>query len=188
MTNIKNKKDILYVSAIIFLTGVAAQSYYTYHYQPEHQIAVYYNQDHPLNTEVINQIRNADKFVYFAVYTFTRQDIAQALLAAKYRGLDVRGLTDTEQYSTASGQKEIINQLRKAGIPVYLQQNQGIMHMKALVTDKSYLSGSYNWTSSATNLNDEILEVGTDEAVREQYQSNLLEVIDKYQNNPENNS
>ena len=35
------------------------------------------------------------------------------------------------------------------------------MHLKVLVTEK-HASGSYNWTSAATNLNDEVLEVGRD--------------------------
>ena len=55
------------------------------------------------------------------------------------------------------------------------------MHTKVLVTDKAYASGSYNWTSSATNINDEILEVGSDEAIRSQYQSILEEMFNKYE-------
>ena len=173
-------KEKIYLAVIILLIGLCAQFYYTYHYEPAHQINVYYNQDHPLNTEVINQIENADKFVYFSVYTFTRQDIKDALLAAKYRGLTVVGLTDTQQYETAAGQKDLIDSLRKAGIPVYEQNHAGIMHTKVLVTDKAYASGSYNWTSSATNINDEVLEVGSDQGIRSQYQGILEEMFNKY--------
>lgn len=181
----KNKKDIIYLVIILFLIGVAGQFYYTYRYQPAHQIQVYYNQDHPLNLEVINAIKDANKFVYFAVYTFTRQDIESALLGAKYRGLTVVGITDKSQYGSATGQKQLINDLRAAGIPVYEQESQGIMHMKALVTDKEYLSGSYNWTASATNVNDEVLEVGQDQDIRGQYQNILQELFTKYQNAPQ---
>jgi hypothetical protein len=38
-----------------------------------------------------------------------------------------------------------------------------------LVTDKAYALGSYNWTEAATTLNDEILEIGTAEPLREEY-------------------
>jgi phosphatidylserine/phosphatidylglycerophosphate/cardiolipin synthase-like enzyme len=173
-------KEKLYLIIIVLLIASAAQSYYSFRYAPAHEIQVYYNQDHALNTEVVNTIRNADKFVYFAIYTFTRQDIASALLAAKYRGLDVRGLTDKNQSKAISGQKKIIDDLRNAGIPVYEQDHSAIMHMKALVTEKAYLSGSFNWTSAATNLNDEILEVGHDEIIRKKYESILKEVMEKY--------
>jgi len=176
----KYKKDIIYLLIIIGLIGLLGQIYYTRIYEPSHEISVYYNQDHPLNEEIINQIRDADKFVYFAVYTFTRQDIEQALLAAKYRGLTVIGITDRDQYSQAPGQKAIIDALRNDGIPVYEQDHTGIMHMKALVTEKAYASGSYNWTTAATNINDEVLEVGNDESIRQNYQKILEELFSKY--------
>jgi phosphatidylserine/phosphatidylglycerophosphate/cardiolipin synthase-like enzyme len=178
-----SKKEKIYIAIIILLIGTAAQSYYSFVYAPANDIQVYYNQDHALNTKVINTIREADKFVYFSIYTFTRQDIAQALLAAKYRGLEVKGLTDKNQYANSTGQKKIIEDLRKAGIPVYFQDHFAIMHMKVLVTEKAYLSGSFNWTSAGTNLNDEVLEIGTAENVRKQYQNILEEVFKKYKPN-----
>ena len=176
----KNKKDLIYLSAIIFLIALCGQFYYSFHYIPAHQINVYYNQDHALNDEIINQIRDADQFVYFAVYTFTRQDIKEALLAAKYRGLTVVGITDKDQYSQAPGQKQLIDELRDADIPVYEQDHSGIMHMKALVTEKAYASGSYNWTTAATNINDEVLEVGRDPNIRQSYQDILEELFKRY--------
>lgn len=178
----KLKKDLLYGSVIVALAIVSIRLYYMKRYQPAHETAVYYNRDQALNDQIIDEIQGAKKFVYFAVYTFTRQDIEDALLAAKYRGLTVIGITDTQQYETAAGQKELINQLRKAGIPVYEQNTSGIMHMKALVTDNAYASGSYNWTTSATVDNDEVLEVGHDPAIRQQYQNVLEELFKKYGN------
>ncbi len=173
-------KEKIYIAIIILLIGACAQFYYTYHYQPMHQVQVFYNQDRQLNKEIIDVIREADKFVYFAVYTFTRTDIKEALLAAKYRGLEVKGLTDRDQYEKIDPQKKIIDELRKEGIPVYEQDHAAIMHLKAIVTEKSYASGSFNWTSAATNLNDEVLEVGHDELIRGQYQAVLEELLNKY--------
>jgi phosphatidylserine/phosphatidylglycerophosphate/cardiolipin synthase-like enzyme len=54
------------------------------------------------------------------------------------------------------------------------------MHLKALVTEKQYVSGSFNWTASATNLNDEVLEIGSDPTVRKQYEDILKTLIKKY--------
>ena len=173
-------KEKIYVLLIILLIATSAQFYYTYRYEPEHKIEVYYNQDHQLNQEIINAIREADKFVYFGVYTFTRNDIKEALLAAKYRGLKVIGITDKNQYRDQDLQKKIIDELKKAEIPVYFQDHLAIMHLKVLVTDKAYASGSFNWTSAATNLNDEILEIGHDETIRQKYQGILEEIFEKY--------
>jgi phosphatidylserine/phosphatidylglycerophosphate/cardiolipin synthase-like enzyme len=55
------------------------------------------------------------------------------------------------------------------------------MHLKTVVTDKSYVSGSYNWTAAATTLNDEVIEVGSDEGVRVQYEHVLRELLGKYE-------
>ena len=178
----QNKQEAIYLVVIILLLGICGQFYYSYNFKPEaeRQIKVYYNQDHELNKEIINLTRGANKFVYFAVYTFTRGDIKDALLAAKYRGLQVVGITDREQAANLQQQKDLIKELRNAGIVVYEQDHMGIMHLKAIVTDKAYASGSYNWTSAATNLNDEVLEVGQDAQVRQNYQNILEELFQKY--------
>jgi phosphatidylserine/phosphatidylglycerophosphate/cardiolipin synthase-like enzyme len=173
-------KEKIYIAIILLLIAISAQSYYTYQYQPAHQIQVYYNQDHPLNDEIISLIRDADKFIYFGIYTFSRQDIKDALLAAKYRGLKVVGIADKNQYQSLDLQKKIIDELRRAEIPVYEQDHSAIMHLKVLVTEKAYASGSYNWTASGTNLNDEVLEIGRDENIRRQYQNIMEEIFERY--------
>lgn len=175
-------KEILYLIIIILLLGICGQFYYSYHYQPRHErdVKVYYNQDHKLNEEIIGLTRDADQFVYFAVYTFTREDIKDALLAAKYRGLKVMGVSDKDQYKALESQRKIIDSLREAGIPVSFQDHSGIMHLKVLVTEKAYASGSYNWTTSATNINDEVLEIGRDGQLRAKYQQIVEELFQKY--------
>jgi phosphatidylserine/phosphatidylglycerophosphate/cardiolipin synthase-like enzyme len=176
----KFKRDVAYLVIIAFLTVSSLGLYYTREYKPKHETKVYYNQEHDLDQEIVSAVQGADKFVYFAIYTFTKTDIESALLAAKYKGLTVIGITDTKQYQSATGQKKIIDDLRAHGIPVYEQNTSGIMHMKAVVTDKVYASGSYNWTTAATTINDEVLEVSSDKTVREEYQEILEGLFKKY--------
>ena len=87
-------KEKLYLAAIALLIAACAQFYFTYRYQPAHEVQVYYNQEQELNKEIMGIIRDADEYVYFAIYTFTRNDIKDALLGAKYRGVDVVGVMD----------------------------------------------------------------------------------------------
>ncbi len=173
-------KEGFYLFIIVALTATTVFLAYTKHWQPQHDTKVYYNRDEQLNNLIINTIGQAEHSVYFAVYTFTRADIKDALLAAKYRGLDVRGISDKKQYQEIPSQKQIINQLRAGGIPVCLQNHDAIMHLKVLVTDKQFISGSYNWTASATTSNDEVLEAGTSEPVRNQYEQLLLRLFQIY--------
>ena len=141
---------------------------------------VFYNQNIQANEKIISTIRDADKFVYAAIYTFTRQDIKNALLAAKLRGLDVKIILDSGQSDKVDSQKKIVKELQDAGIKVGFQDHSGLMHIKTVVTDKAWASGSYNWTASATTINDEVLEVGTDDKIRKQYQNILEELFTRY--------
>jgi len=116
---------------------------------------VVYSLDHrDTDREIIRLIDSADRYVYFAIYYFSKADIAAALIRAKQRGAVVWGITDAA--ASLDTNKNVVNMLRVAGIPIETQKHQdGIMHMKAIVTDKAYASGSYNWTASATEANDE---------------------------------
>lgn len=175
-------RDVAYLAVIAALLALSGQLWYEGRYLPSREVSVYYNQETELNREVIRAIQDARAYVYFAIYTFTRQDIKNALLAAKYRGLEVRGVTDAEQARDVESQRKIVSELRAAGIPVAEDDHSGIMHLKVLVTDRSYVSGSYNWTTSATDSNDEVLEVGTDPSVRSSYERVILRLLDSYGN------
>ena len=142
------------------------------------QFQIFYSLDKKENDqEIIKVIDNAKSYIYFAVYTFTKENIADALVAAKSRGLEVVGITDTIE-STSAYEKPVLAKLAAVGISVETQKHtDGIMHIKAVVTDNAYALGSYNWTSSATVANDEILEVGTNNTLRQEYLDIIKRVI-----------
>ncbi len=176
----KLHKDFLYLGTIVILIGVCGQFYYDYKYKPAREIEVYYNQNIEANDKLTEVIRDADEKIDFAIYTFTRTDIKDALLGAKYRGLKIRGVIDKEQTERIEEQRKIIDELERAGIEIGFDDHSGIMHLKTLVTEKAYVSGSYNWTLSATEINDEVLEIGTDKKVRGEYEQVLSELFARY--------
>ncbi|MGB7957841.1 MAG: phospholipase D-like domain-containing protein [Minisyncoccia bacterium] len=139
---------------------------------------VLYSLDKKQNDQaLVDAVDGAQTYVYFAIYEFTKENIADALIGAKEKGLDVEGIMDAGQ-SQDGAQANIVNELKTAGIPVEFQKHpKGIMHMKLLVTDNAYALGSYNWTESATALNDEILEIGTAEPLREKYLDVIKRVL-----------
>ena len=141
----------------------------------DRQFTVLYSLDQKKNDEaLIRVIDDADRYVYFAIYTFTKDDIADALVRAKQRGLTVWGIVDREQGQTNN--RSIVERLTTAGIPLETQKHpNGIMHIKALVTDQAYALGSYNWTEAATSSNDELLEIGTNHSLHDRY----LDIIER---------
>jgi hypothetical protein len=142
-------------------------------------VRVIYSLDKKQNDkEIAALIDSAETFVYFAMYEFTLPSIAEALVRAKERGVEVKGLIDS-----AENAKAILEILSHAGIPVLTERHtggSGIMHIKAVVTDKAYAIGSYNWTKTATTVNDEILEIGTDEELRKVYRHILEKLFSAY--------
>jgi len=176
----KKFKEGIYWASIAVLLAACASLAFSKQWQPRHETRVYYNRDVAMNQKIADVIQNANQYVYFAIYTFTKADIKEALLGAKYRGLDVRGVSDRKQYTEIPSQRQTINELRKSGIPVGLHTHDAIMHLKVVVTDNSYASGSFNWTASATTSNDEVLEVGTSEPVRKQYYKIIRRILQEY--------
>ncbi|MDP2655511.1 MAG: phospholipase D-like domain-containing protein [bacterium] len=149
-------------------------------------VRVIYSLDQKQNDqELIALINEAEDYIYFAIYTFTLPSIADALVAAKKRGVDVRGIVDSGQARDSYG-APIIATLLNAEIPVVTEKHatgNGIMHIKLLVTEQAYAFGSYNWTKSATTINDEILEIGTDKALRQTYENILTKLLNAYRGN-----
>lgn len=147
-------------------------------------VRIIYSLDQKQNDkEIIALINEAEDHIYFAIYTFTLPSIADALIAAKKRGVDVRGLVDSEQSGNSYG-APITTKLRNASVPLLAERHasgNGIMHIKLLVTDQAYVFGSYNWTNSATTLNDEIIEIGTNPELRQAYENILKRLFDTYQ-------
>ena len=144
------------------------------------QTKVLYCPQQKCDQEIINQLQNANQYAYVAMYTLTKIDLVNALIAAKMRGIDVEAVIDFNQ-SLIAQEKPQISKLKKYGIPIHsILRNQGLMHIKMLITEKAYLSGSYNWTNSATNYNDEVLEVGAVKIIHDQYLNIFQKLLQKY--------
>jgi phosphatidylserine/phosphatidylglycerophosphate/cardiolipin synthase-like enzyme len=163
------------IAGAVVLVGASALAI-SWHFHRKFQ--VFYSLDARHNDQVVaSVIDHAQKYVYFAVYTFTMSTIADALIRAKRRGVVVWGITDADQ-ATVPQEALILSRLNEAGITVETQKHQdGIMHIKAVVTDSEYASGSYNWTASATTANDEVLEVSSDSALRQKYLAIIKKVL-----------
>jgi phosphatidylserine/phosphatidylglycerophosphate/cardiolipin synthase-like enzyme len=104
---------------------------------------------------LISWIKASVKTLDAAIYGLTNDDIADALIDAHRRGVRVRLVHD---YSQAQEARDVTRKLQDAGIEVHVQKGSrgGILHNKFLVIDSTYvLTGSFNWTNSATRRNDE---------------------------------
>jgi phosphatidylserine/phosphatidylglycerophosphate/cardiolipin synthase-like enzyme len=126
--------------------------------QTENQIETYFTKkDGNLDKILIKEINAAEKTLDVAIYLFTKENIAEAILEAKKRGVDVKVITD-KQESQSKVQKAILDKLKANNIEVKINSHTGLMHLKlSIIDDKTTLCGSYNYTVNATKENDENL-------------------------------
>jgi phosphatidylserine/phosphatidylglycerophosphate/cardiolipin synthase-like enzyme len=107
---------------------------------------------------IIAAISAAKRQILVQAFNFTSRNLANALIAARRRGVDVRLTADREQ--TLSGEASRVPELAAAGIPVALEVRYQSAHNKVMVIDadlpdSAVITGSYNWTYAAQKLNAE---------------------------------
>ena len=116
---------------------------------------------------IINTINQAEKKIYIAMYVFSHKGIANALVSAKARGVDIHILANND-HATASYSQ--LAYLYQHNIDIYIDKRPGVLHHKWLaVDDKTILTGSYNYSNSAEEKNNEIIGHVQSRAVVERY-------------------
>jgi phosphatidylserine/phosphatidylglycerophosphate/cardiolipin synthase-like enzyme len=111
---------------------------------------------------VVEAIDAARQQVLVQAFAFTNRAIANALIAAHRRGVEVRVTADRGQ--TFSGDNSRIPDLAAAGVPVLLEVRYAAAHNKTMVIDAGsaepvVITGSFNWTWGAQHRNAENLLV-----------------------------
>lgn len=135
--------------------------------------------------QIIREIAQAEKEILVAVYAFTNDEIAWALVKASQRGVKVQVVVDQEFDATNDGSKK--NFLEQQRIPIRRLSGldkgngAGLMHQKFAVIDRRVvLTGSYNWTVAAENSNDENLLLFRDAGpLAEEYRKEFFRLWEK---------
>ena len=140
------------------------------------------------STRIARELAQAQKEILVALYAFTSDDLAWALAKARQRGVKVQVVLDQEFDAGNESSKRSF--LEQQGIPVRRisglstrnrERGAGLMHQKFAVIDRNVvLTGSYNWTLSADNVNDENLLVFRDAGpLAEDYRKEFFRLWEK---------
>lgn len=134
---------------------------------------VYFCPEDACSSQIIRQIDRAQSYVYVAMYSFTLDSIADALIRAKNRGVKVKVVMEKSQVGKGSEYEH----LRNAGIDIRLDKNPAFMHNKFMVIDgKIVATGSFNWSLHADTKNDENLLIVYSEELVEKYREEFFEL------------
>ncbi len=116
---------------------------------------VYFCPEDFCSSQLISKINLAEDSIFVAIYSFTHKDIADALILAKKRGVDVIVVMDFLQ---STSQHSVHNLLIENSVPVFIKRDSGVMHNKFMIIDNSSVfTGSFNYSLNADRRNDENL-------------------------------
>jgi phosphatidylserine/phosphatidylglycerophosphate/cardiolipin synthase-like enzyme len=105
------------------------------------------NQNGLPDAVMINDLDQAQTSIDVAMYNFSLENVAQALIHAKQRGVAVRLVTESDALDGG-----VFAELSQHGISAVGDRHEGLMHDKFLVIDKSIVwTGSLNLTGSGLN-------------------------------------
>jgi len=115
--------------------------------------------------KIVNAIDGAKQSILVQAYSFTSAPIAEALVHAKGRGVDVRVILDKSQ---RNGKQTIL--LVDNGIYPLIDNKPKIAHNKIMIIDnEKVITGSFNFTAAAQKSNAENLLVIDDASVAKKY-------------------
>jgi phosphatidylserine/phosphatidylglycerophosphate/cardiolipin synthase-like enzyme len=151
------------------LWGSAVTSHATVYFSPEDQ----------LDKRLIEQIEKETRSIHVCVYTFTHRAIANALIDAKKRGVEVEVIVNRLTVKNQSPLKKLV----EAGISVFVwdvkskKAHKPLMHNKFCVfgMDKVW-TGSFNFTYEASKIHQENALVLQDASLASAYKGQFYTI------------
>jgi cardiolipin hydrolase len=118
----------------------------------------------------IQQLFNTAKIsADVCVFTITDDRIRSEMIAAHKRGIEIRILSDDDKSGDLGSDVDF---LKRQGLQVRFDQSSYHMHHKFAIFDRHILlTGSYNWTRSAAEHNEENFLITHDSKLRTEYQN-----------------
>jgi len=141
--------------------------------EPRIPMELYFSPSDQVSARLVRAVNDAGTSLYFATLTFTRDDIARALVDRHDEGIPVRGIMDNR-----TDQGSEFDYLQSSGVDVFLKKGlSGFLHHKYLIVDAEspvadaphVITGSHNWSNAAEFSNNENTLVIHDRAIAEQY-------------------
>lgn len=129
--------------------------------QPSAGAEVHFSPDDPCAERIIRMFQSTRRNADIAVFTITDNRISRAISDAHDRGIKIRIISDNDKSQDLGSD---IESLAKSGIEVRVDQTEHHMHHKYAIFDHQHLlTGSYNWTRSASLHNSENFLITADD-------------------------
>lgn len=118
-------------------------------------------------TLLLEAINEANNTLDIAIYNFEDREVAQAVLNANNRGVNVRIITDASK-AKKNDQAAILDEFTRNNIVVKINTSRK-MHLKtAIIDERLIVTGSYNFTEASADENlEQLMTLSNEELAQE---------------------
>ena len=132
------------------------------------RIDIYFSPDDGVLNALASLLSGAEESIHFLAFSFTSNDLGAIVREKAEAGLTIAGVMDEEQISSNQGTE--YDPFKQADLDVRIDGNAGQMHHKVFIVDeKIVVLGSYNFSQSAEEKNDENLIIVYNSLIAEQF-------------------
>ena len=134
----------------------------------ETRIDVFFSPDDGVLSALIPLLNGAEQSIHFLAFSFTSNQLGDIVRAKADAGLTIAGVMDREQ--SLSNQGTEFDPFQQAELDVVIDGIDGQMHHKLIIVDEKIVAfGSYNFSASAEERNDENLLIIYDTDIAKQF-------------------
>jgi phosphatidylserine/phosphatidylglycerophosphate/cardiolipin synthase-like enzyme len=136
-------------------------------------LGIYFSPDGGCKSQVIYWAGRANESIHVLIYSFTLDNVSDALIDAYNSGVEVQVIFEKQQISQYSE----YSKLKQAGVAVRNDTNSGYMHNKVMIIDDVLvLTGSFNWSAHAEESNNENLIVIKSTYIAQTYEEEFQKI------------
>ena len=146
--------------------------------KPEIQSEALFSPEEACAFKITSLIQRARSSIEVCVFTITDDRISSALIDAGKRKIKIRVISDDDKSMDRGSD---IRRIANSGIEVRTDNSSAHMHHKyAMFDGKWLLTGSYNWTRSAANENEENIIVTNDANLVDEFQTHFEDLWKRF--------
>jgi cardiolipin hydrolase len=130
---------------------------------------VYFSPGTEIKATIVNILREAQSTLDLCVFTISDKELADQILACHRQKVKVRIITDDEKIRDEGSEIYLFEQ---NGIEIKIDHSHYRMHNKfGIIDNRIAITGSFNWTYTATKHNQENLLATSNYDIVKQYQN-----------------
>jgi phosphatidylserine/phosphatidylglycerophosphate/cardiolipin synthase-like enzyme len=146
------------------------------------QIETCYAPEDGCSEKLVNALAQAQTSIHFMAFSFTHEGIGQAVHDRAKAGVSVQGVFETRGSETEYSE---YGRMKKQGLEVWQDGNPYTLHHKVfIIDDQTVVMGSYNFSASADEANDENMLIIHNAEIAARYNQEFEHVSQQAQNPP----